>query len=263
MPRKSPPVTCSKSDIIQLQNMAASGDSRLAQKARMILMCIRGIPVKDIAAELHERPNTVILWRNRFSSDGIKGLDNRPRGNPGNLYGSDLVDRIRKKLAQDPPDGHDSWTGKLLADELSVPLDAIWRHLYKEGFRLKDLKAETACTPQTYPITITEEITIPLTITVRKEIEMSKADNSSNNASSKMDVEIIMKVKGPDGTIIEKTVCIPQAVPSIDDFDLGTREGLLRDFDEYEKAVIKARDEVLAQTTAEYLKQAADKKKRK
>lgn len=42
-------------------------------RALMVLRCIEGEQIKDIAADLHERPNTVILWKNRFSANGITG----------------------------------------------------------------------------------------------------------------------------------------------------------------------------------------------
>lgn len=40
----------------------------------MILGCVEGKQVKDIANELGEGPNTIILWQNRFINKGVEGL---------------------------------------------------------------------------------------------------------------------------------------------------------------------------------------------
>ena len=55
-----------------------------------------------------------------------------------------------------------------------------------------------------------------------------------------------------DGTVIEKTIRLADAIPGFDDFDFSTREGFLRDFDTLERAVIKARNEVSEGITEAY-----------
>jgi transposase len=83
------------------------------------------------------RPNTVGQWRRRFAERGIAGLRDAIR--PGRLrkYGSELRDRILAQLEQAPPAGMASWDGGLLAVALSVPADAVWRVLRKEGIQLQ------------------------------------------------------------------------------------------------------------------------------
>ena len=95
MPKRYKPISYSKTDIIELNKISISStDHRLSMRARIVLACIEGRQIKDIAAEFKERPNTVILWRRRFEEQGIQGLYNLPRGKNAYRYGSDLKERL-------------------------------------------------------------------------------------------------------------------------------------------------------------------------
>ena len=244
MPKRYKPVNCSKTDIIELEKIASSSDDRrLSLRARMVMACIEGRQVKEIAAEFNERPNTVILWRRRFDEQGIHGLYNLPRGKNAYLYGSNLKERLLPLLEEAPPDGEPRWTGELLSGKLSVPAPVIWRLLRKEGIRLSN-------PPPAETEVVTASCEIPLQFTFRKEIPM-KEKNAADSANM-MDLEITAKITAKDGTVIEKTIRLADAIPGFDDFDFSTREGFLRDFDTLERAVIKARNEVSEGITEAY-----------
>ena len=244
MPKRYKPVNCSKTDIIELNEIAASSDDpRLSLRARIVLACNEGRQVKDIAAEFNERPNTVILWRRRFDEKGIQGLYNLPRGKNAYRYGSDLKERLLSLLGENPPDGEQRWTGELLSKKLSVPAAVIWRLLRKEGIRLSNA-------PPAKPEVITASCEIPLQFTFRKECPMNKKPHADSNEM--MDLEITAKITTKDGTVIEKKVRLADAIPGFDDFDFSTREGFLRDFDTLERAILKARDEVSEGITEAY-----------
>ena len=241
MPRKYKPISCSKSDITSLNLLAADqSNPRLALRARIILLCAEGKQVKDIAEELSERPNTVILWRNRFSERGLEGLKNLPRGKNAFRYGNDARDRILSTIKEPPPNGMSRWTGQLLSKELSIPAAVIWRHLREEGI---SLSASPAPEPAEF------DIEIPLQFTFRKERAMNKPSDRNNEM---MDLEITAKITASDGTVIEKKVRLADAIPGFDDFDFKTKEGFLRDFDKLERAIIAARDEVSRGIAEEY-----------
>lgn len=61
----------------------------------------------------------------------------------------------------------------------------------------------------------------------------------SNKEENRSDLEIIVRIKNKDGTTLENSVTMENAIPSADAFDLCTREGFLHDFDEVEKSVLK------------------------
>ena len=53
----------------------------------------------------------------------------------------------------------------------------------------------------------------------------------SESSSNKSKVEFIARIVNPDGQVIEKTVTSYNELPSLEDFDLETKAGFLKDFD--------------------------------
>jgi transposase len=260
MPRKYVPIKCSKSDILELRKLSASShDPRLASRARMVLRCVEGAQIKDIASEMGERPNTVIQWRKRYEAYGIDGLINRPRGANANKYGRDLSQRILEKLNTMPPSGSARWTGTSLSKELGVTPDVIWRFLRRENISLTDLTA-TYDNPDLLQAAKIYEV--PLRLTLRKDGVMSDKKNTVP-ASENMDLVITARVIGKDGTVIEKEIRLDDAIPNIADFDLETMEGFRRDFDKLERSILDARQQLSSGLTEEYMEKASKKNRRK
>ena len=75
-------------------------------------------------------------------------------------------------------------------------------------------------------------------------------------------VEYTAKITLPTGEVIEKTVSTEGVFPSLEDFDLSTREGFLQDFDLLEKAVLETSRKLNGELSQEYL-EASSKKNRK
>lgn len=262
MPRTYKKVDCSKEDIRELHRLS-EGDAnpRLAMRAKIVLGCIEGKQIKDIAAEFNERPNTVITWRKRFSEQGINGLFNLPRGYSGNRYGSDLKERILIKLRTTPPNGREHWTGNTLSEELGVPPDVIWRCLRKEKIKLADVKPDKI-SDDTRPGEVKYDI--PPVLSVKEDAYMN--DNITDNkteSAERMDLVLTAQVIGKDGSIIQKEIRIEDALPDIRDFDLSTRDGFLRDFHEVEKSMLLARGQLTENLTREYLDAASKKNETK
>lgn len=255
MSRKYTPITCSKTDFISLQALASdSSNPRLALRARMVLQCLEGKQIKDIAVNLGERPNTVILWKNRFSDQGIPGLFNLPRGKNANRYGKAFKEKIHQLLITDPPDGSPRWTGPLLSKYTGVPPNVIWRYLRKEGISLTDIR----CFPTDIHTDTPKKIIceVPLYLELRKEKPMKNTSEGMKNHNlehDRMDLEIVARIKGKDGTMIEKCVCIDGAVPNVCDFDLSTKDGFLKDLDELEQTVLSARNQMAEGLAESYL----------
>lgn len=263
MPRKYTPITCSKTDFISLQKLAADLlKPRLALRAKIILQCLEGKQIKDIATDLGERPNTVILWKNRFSDQGIPGLSNLPRGKNANRYDKAFKVKLRQLLNTEPPEGFSRWTGPLLSKYTGVPPDVIWRYLRKEGISLADIRPLPTDIPSNPPKKIICEV--PLHLELRKEESMKNTSASNQNhnpGNDKMDLEIIARIKGKDGTMIEKTVRIDGAIPNVCDFDLSTKDGFLKDLDELEQTVLSARNQMAEGLAENYLDTASKKNK--
>ncbi len=252
MPRKYVPISCSKSDLSELERLSAdTADRRLAIRCQMVLQCLDGRQIKDIASEFHERPNTVILWKNRFASEGIPGLRNRPRGKPSSVYDKDAIGcHIRELLRTPPPDGASRWTGRLLAERLLIPPHVVWRYLKKHGIQLSGL-SQAMAEPKKHLL-----LEIPVTIT----FESKEAMMENKHADNRMNLEIIARITDDDGNVIEKTVRLDKAIPNTQDFDLSTKEGFLHDFDALESSIIQARTQIEGQLAAAFMDEAAKKK---
>ena len=103
----------------------------------MILESAAGKPVKQIAQELTTYPNKVIYWRQRYVANGLAGLQDQPRSGRPPKYGAPFRTDLLKVLGNPPPPGLALWDGPALAEELEVPVDAVWKVLRKEGINLQ------------------------------------------------------------------------------------------------------------------------------
>lgn len=258
MSRTYEKIDCSKEDILELHRLSENDTNhRLAKRAQIVLGCIEGKQIKDIAAELGERPNTVITWRKRFSEHGISGLFNLPRGYSGNRYGPDLRERILVKLNTSPPNGREHWTGNTLSEELGVPADVIWRCLRKEKIKLTDVSFDRDSNGALPPEV---NYDIPLVVSVREDAYRSDNIIDENTGTAeKMDLVLTAQVIGRNGSMIKKEIRIEDALPDISDFDLSTKEGFLRDFHEVEKNMLLARGQLTEDVAKEYLDAASKK----
>ena len=138
MPRTARPLELTEKDLEALNKIVAAhtSEQRLVRRAQMILLCAEGMSVKDVAEKLHERPNTVSMWRERYRNDGLSGLNDKPRCGRKRTYGDDFRTMVLDKLKEAPPNGLAHWDGAVLAEELNTSDDAIWRLLKKEGIHL-------------------------------------------------------------------------------------------------------------------------------
>ena len=135
--RKAPEIEIKPKDFKILTKRAKSRTEpkQVVERAKIILLCHKGKPVKEIAEIMHTYPNKVIEWRNRYESKGINGLYDKPRsGKPREYVG--LRDKVLKKLGSPVPKGYGRWDAPLLAKELECSQHAIWRVLKKDEISL-------------------------------------------------------------------------------------------------------------------------------
>ena len=79
MGRAAPTISCSPDDRRELERLARSRteSKQMVERARIIMGCLAGKRVREIARQCYTRPNTVIKWRQRFVGQGLKGLRGR------------------------------------------------------------------------------------------------------------------------------------------------------------------------------------------
>ena len=126
MGKTAPVPNCSDEDRSAIEKWARSSseEARYVIRAKMILGCLEGKTVTEIAKFLHVRPNTVIFWRKRFTVQGIKGLRDRPRPGKPRQYGEEFRNQVLKVLEEEPPKGQAVWDGAALAKRLGASDDA-------------------------------------------------------------------------------------------------------------------------------------------
>ena len=140
MPRPPTEIILSQDERQQLTGMLRrpKAQARYAERARIILRAAEGAASSEIARQLRIGKATVSKWRTRFEREGLDGLhdDLRP-GRPPQMEESEFRARLLRQLDASPPAGHARWDGKLLAKELAVSADRIWRALRQLGISLK------------------------------------------------------------------------------------------------------------------------------
>ena len=143
MPKRTPQLECSQEVCEQLTALSRSRseEARLVERAHIILACLQGKNLKQVARELGVSIPTVRQWRRRFAQQGIPGLRDRPRSGKPPTYGPEFRNRVLTLLEQPPPHGLAHWDGPTVAASLGASVHAVWRTLRREGIYLQRLRS--------------------------------------------------------------------------------------------------------------------------
>lgn len=139
MSRTTPQITCSEEErkILERLSVSRTESKQTVDRARIILGCLAGKKVQDVAKDCQTRPNTVIKWRERFVAYGIAGLADAPRPGARRVYGDDFRKQVLAALEMPPPAGQATWDGAAVAKVVKGSVHAVWRTLRKEGICLQ------------------------------------------------------------------------------------------------------------------------------
>ena len=132
-------------ELLESWTRSSSIRAGLAQRARIVLLAADGVSNTEIAERVGVSRPTVISWRDRYVSSGLKGLGDEQRsGRPR------TVDRARILTATlTPPPGRlgiTHWSSRLLADHLNVDASTVlrtWRHHRVQPWRAETFKFST------------------------------------------------------------------------------------------------------------------------
>ena len=142
MGRRAQIILCDFETRAELERISKSqtAEVRIVRRANMILGCLNGKRIIDIATELGEQEDVIIKWRDRFKIHGITGLLDSARSGKPVVYGDEWKSIVLKKLDEKPPNGLARWDGPTLAIELETSEDAVQRFLQKEGIQLARMR---------------------------------------------------------------------------------------------------------------------------
>ena len=154
MPKTAPSISCEPEDRKELERLAGSRTEakQMIERARIILGCLVGKPVKEVAHACRTRSNTVIKWRQRFAQNGLAGLRDAPRPGAKPVYGEDFRNRVLALLEQPPPPGQACWDGPAVAAALKGSVHAVWRVLRQEGICLQRQRSWCVSTDKEFAV---------------------------------------------------------------------------------------------------------------
>jgi len=139
MPRHAPELECSAEDRATLVALTRSrtAEARGTERARIILACLEGKQIQQVAQELNVSLPTVSKWRQRFSLWGLRGLQDQSRSGKPVRYDTAFRNRVLATLEEPPPPGMSHWDGPAVAEKLNASVHAVWRVLRREGIYLQ------------------------------------------------------------------------------------------------------------------------------
>jgi transposase len=143
MPRHAPELKCSAEEKASLVTITKSrtAEARTVERARIILACLEGKEIQQVARELGVSIPTVTKWRRRFALWGLRGLRDQLRPGKPAKYDATFRNRVLALLEQPPPPGMSHWDGPAVAEKLGSSVYAVWRVLRREGIYLQRLRS--------------------------------------------------------------------------------------------------------------------------
>ena len=107
MPRHAPELECSIEDRASLLalTMSRTAEARAVERARIILACLEGKQIQQVARELRVSVPSVSKWRRRFSLWGMRGLRDQSRPGKPVTYDAAFRNRVLALLETTPPPG--------------------------------------------------------------------------------------------------------------------------------------------------------------
>lgn len=138
MARIAKRITCTEDERTELERLAngQKTEARMVERARIILGCLDGREVMDVAEDVGTRPNTVIKWRDRFMEAGLPGLADNPRAGRPETHGEGFLKSVLEVIDTEPPEGCTVWDGGQIAERLGCGKDAVWKVLRDNNINL-------------------------------------------------------------------------------------------------------------------------------
>jgi transposase len=142
MPKHAASLDCPPEVRAELQAISRSRtqEARMVERARIIVACLEGKEIQQVAHDIGTSIPTVSKWRSRFAQHGIAGLHDQPRSGKPAIYDAAFRERVLALLEQAPPKGLSHWDGPTVAATLGASVYAVWRVLRKEGIYLQRLR---------------------------------------------------------------------------------------------------------------------------
>ncbi len=123
-------------EVLRWLSVSQTAAHREVQRARALLMARAGEANTRIAAELGVSPATVTAWRERFATEGLKGLGGvRPgRGRKPSIPDEKVAEIVHATLHEKPP-GETHWSCRSMAKATGVSPATVQRIWSARGLK--------------------------------------------------------------------------------------------------------------------------------
>jgi transposase len=103
---------------LQRRVRAHTTTQRAVKRARVVLACADGVPLRQIASDVGMDQHQVGVWRHRFEAERLAGLEDRPRSGRPRTYGHDERLKIIETVTARAPEVESQWSHRLVAEAL-------------------------------------------------------------------------------------------------------------------------------------------------
>ncbi len=143
-PTAAMPLTEGQREVLEKLARSRTAKHRDVQRAKALLLAADGVANTRIGADLGVSPTTVSNWRERFETDGLKGISvvRRGRGRKPSI-GPEKVQAIVHATLHEKPPGETHWSCRSMAKAQGVSpatVQRIWSARGLKPHRVKTFK---------------------------------------------------------------------------------------------------------------------------
>ena len=121
---------------LEQYSRSRSMESRIVERARILLRAADGLQDKQIAEELNITPQRAARWRKRFLKGGVPALEkDAPRSGTPRTITDQRVAEVVKKTTQEKPDNATHWSTRTMAAAVGLSEASIRRIWHAHGLK--------------------------------------------------------------------------------------------------------------------------------
>ena len=128
-------LTVAEEETLRMWTRAGTTEQRLARRAKVILCCVEGLPIRAVGEQCGLSQISVFKWKKRFLERRLDGLADEPRpGRPAHITAAQRLSVVDLATGK-PLQGKTSWSVRDLAQASGLSATTVHRILSAGKFR--------------------------------------------------------------------------------------------------------------------------------